>query len=49
MQMVVLLYMANGPMLEDLHMVEYFAGKMEVACPYWNGLYFMLSYVCWLF
>lgn len=48
MQMVVLLYMANGPMPEDLHMAEYFAGKMEVACPYWNSLYFILSYVCWL-
>ena len=32
MQMVTLLYMANGFMKQDLHMVEYFAGQMEVSC-----------------
>lgn len=33
LQMVTLLYMANGYMEQNLHMAEYFAGKMEVACP----------------
>ena len=33
LQMVTLLYMANGFMERDINMAEYFAGQMEVTCP----------------
>ena len=44
MQMVTLLFMANGFMEQDLHMVEYFAGQMEVSCHHFR-LHLVSMYV----
>ena len=47
MQLVTLLFMANGFMKQDLHMVEYFAGKMEVPChQFWLYMMSMYEFMC---